>query len=187
MNAELLAKINWVDLLSLILFLRIIYVAARNGFISEFFKFCGILTAVFFSFHYHVILAQQLNDRIPGNVLSVEFLQFFSFCVIASSAYISFSFLRRFLTQLVKMETVPALSRWGGLILGIFRGILTVSLILFILACSGVKYLNHSIANSFSGKQVAMVSQLAYDNIWQGFASKFMSGEKSKATLPKEK
>ena len=47
MLTHLIKSINWVDAALVFLFIRMIFVGIKNGFISEFFKFLGVVAAVF--------------------------------------------------------------------------------------------------------------------------------------------
>jgi len=57
MLTHLIKSINWIDAALVFLFIRIIFVGVKNGFISEFFKSLGVVVAVFVSLHYYSYLA----------------------------------------------------------------------------------------------------------------------------------
>ena len=59
MLTHLIKSINWIDAALVLLFIRMIFVGVKNGFISEFFKFLGVVTAVFVSLHFYSLLAAQ--------------------------------------------------------------------------------------------------------------------------------
>ena len=91
--------------------------------------------------------------------------------------------LRSIFLHLVKMEAVPTLSKWGGFILGLARGFLTVSLIIFALVISSVAYLNTSVKKSYSGPRLLNVTVNVYTGIWDNLMSKFMTKEKFNKTV----
>ena len=99
-----------------------------------------------------------------------------------------FSILRRIFFKLVKMEAVSALNKWGGLVLGITRGFLFASLVIFIFIISGIGYLKKSVAASYSGKAIFKIAPATYVRVFNGLVSKFAAGEKfNQATLDVEK
>ena len=53
MLTHLIKSINWIDAALILLFIRMIFVGVKNGFISELFKSIGVVTAVFVSLHYY--------------------------------------------------------------------------------------------------------------------------------------
>ncbi len=63
MLTHLIKSINWIDVALAFLFLRVIFIGVKNGFITEFFKSLGVLTAVFVSLHYYSYLG-----RVAGQV-----------------------------------------------------------------------------------------------------------------------
>jgi hypothetical protein len=76
------------------------------------------------------------------------------------------------------MEAVPALSKWGALILGFFRGILAAGLLAFLFAVSTTLYLNTSVAKSYYGRYLFDIVVSTYSGLWNGAMSKFMVNEK---------
>ncbi len=89
-----------------------------------------------------------------------------------------FSFLRRIFFKLVKMEAVSALNKWGGLVLGITRGFLFASLVIFIFVISGIGYLKKSVTVSYSGKAIFKIAPATYAWAFNGLVSKLVTGEK---------
>jgi hypothetical protein len=73
---------------------------------------------------------------------------------------------------------VPALSKLGGLILGAGRGILTASLVVFMLSISTIPYLNTSAKQAYSGRRLFDIAISTYSQVWNGVMSKFMLNEK---------
>ena len=53
MLTHLIKSINWIDVALVFLLIRMIFVGVKNGFISEFFKFLGIVVAAFISLHFY--------------------------------------------------------------------------------------------------------------------------------------
>ena len=82
------------------------------------------------------------------------------------------------------MEAVSALNKWGSLLLGIARAALSASLIMFILATSGVEYFRNSVKESYLGQRLFSIAPDTYSWIWNSVVSKFSVSEKYNAVIP---
>lgn len=185
MPLEIIRQFNWIDIFIVILLFRVGYAAVKSGLPAELFKLLGTLLATYLSLHYYTVLADwflasraELQKKAP-----LEFLDFISFLVLAIGGYLIFVLLRSIFYRFIKMEAVPNLNKWGGLILGIARGILLAGLIMFMLVISSASYLKKSVANSYFGRQVFAVAPSTYSALWSGLASKFMTTEKFNKTV----
>lgn len=183
MIIDFIKQINWVDIFVIILLFRIIYIAIRKGLVIEVFKLAGTLTAVFFSFHFFTSLSDFLLNKINLKFLSLEFLDFLSFIILALLGYGIFLLLRETLGKLIKMEASPNFSHWGGLFLGVIRAIIFVSLVIFIMAIPSITYFKKSINDSYLGKKIFYVSPKVYEGIWNSLISKFMPEGKINSTI----
>ncbi|MDO8662558.1 MAG: CvpA family protein [Candidatus Omnitrophota bacterium] len=184
MLLNILKQINWVDILVLILVVRTCFIAAKCGFPIELFKFLGTLSAIYFSFHYFVILSDYISDWLAlGKRLPLEFLQFIIFVLLAIAGYAAFILLRSILYRFLKMEAVSSLNKWGGLILGIARGTFLASLIIFAMFISSIDYLRNSSKSSYSGKRLFMLAPDTYVWLWNSVVSKFAASEKLNDTI----
>jgi uncharacterized membrane protein required for colicin V production len=179
MLLAIIKQFNWVDIVLVFLFLKITYVSAKNGFVMELFKFLGTVFSIYISFHYFVILSDIFTRRVPEQqAFPWDFMDFLACVMLLVVVYLLFAFLRRLFCHFVKMEAVPALSRWGGLILGIGRGIIISSLMVFLLFISTIGYLSASAKGSSLGKRLFNVSISTYTTVWDGIMSKLVTGEK---------
>lgn len=184
MLLDILQQFNWLDYVVMLVLFRILYVAAKNGFVVELFKLLGIIIAMYASMHYYIVATDYLNRRVSlENIFPLEFLDFLVFIALVFVSYSLFILLRSFVCNFIKMEAVPTLSKWGGFLLGILRGIITASLIVFILFISSVSYLSDSAKQSYSGKKLFNITVAAYTGIWDGLMSKFMINEKFNETI----
>lgn len=178
MILDTLKQFNWVDIFVAVLFIRICYAAIKSGFLVELFKILGTIFAIYLSFHYFLSLSDFVSGHIPQNVIPQEFLNFLCFIVLAITGYLVFVILRQIILHFIKMEAIPKLSRWGGLILGIVRAFFFTGFVIFILVISTITYFGRSVAVSYSGKQLFKIAPAVYTGVWNGFASKFMPNEK---------
>ncbi len=178
MLLDILKQFKWLDVVLVILFLRICYVSVKNGFSSELFKFLGTLSAIFLSLHYYTYLSDMLQKRSNLNGMPLEFLDFFMFLILALIGYFIFVALRIFLARFIQLEAVPVFNKWGGLALGVLRGIFLVGLVSFSLAISSTAYLSQSVQSSYLGKRTFAIAPNTYKWLWANVCSKFMGNEK---------
>lgn len=145
----------------------------------EVFKLAGLLSAVYISMHYYITVADFIRGRLPlEEKVPLEFLDFLVFLILAGIGNLVFLLLRNAVNNLIKIEAVSALNRWGGLVLGGFRSVLLASLVMFSLLISSIPYLKNSVKASYFGPRVTSLSVNIYNWAWSSIFSKFISSEK---------
>jgi len=180
---QVIRQFNWVDIFVIILLFRICYIAIKNGLVSELFKLSGTILAVYLSLHYYTFLSDIVRQRFITQKLSLEFLDFLCFVFLAVLGYLALVILRQVFSYFIKMEALPLLNKWGGLILGISRGFLLSSLVIFVLFISSITYLKNSVIDSYFGRRLFKIAPTTYGKVWFGFASKFIPQEKYNSTI----
>ncbi|MDD5680497.1 MAG: CvpA family protein [Candidatus Omnitrophica bacterium] len=126
------SKINWVDVLFLIIVLRSIYVGSRNGFFTELFNVLGVCLAIVLSIHFYSPGANLLLKyfKIPLNISNLT-----AFIVIMLFVYLLVQLIEAVIKKLIKIEVLPNLNKTidkiGGPIVGLCGGI-AVSLFVFL-------------------------------------------------------
>ncbi len=184
MLVNILKQLNWIDFIAVIILFRIGYVARKSGFSAELFKLLGTVLAIYLSLHYYIIFSDYIGSRIGVNNIPLEYLTSLIFIILGFLGYLAFVFLRNVFCRFMKMEAVPNLNQWGGLVLGLIRGVLLASLIIFILVTSPLVYLKDSVTSSYSGKSLFKIAPGVYSSLWNGIASKFATQDKfNKAIL----
>lgn len=185
MVLDILKQFNWLDIFVVILLFRICYISLRNGLAAEFFKLLGTLTALYLALHYYTVLSDWINQRqfILKEKMPLEFLDFLLFVLLTVLGYVIFVILREAFSRFIKMEAKARLNKWGGLVLGIARGFLLSSLIIFMLVISSISYFKDSVISSYSGRRLFKVAPATYTRLWNSLLSKFMSKEKFNPTV----
>ncbi len=180
-----LSQINWVDIVIVLILVRSATIAISQGFITELFKLLGLIVSVYIGMHYFTHISDVFKSafKVHTGVVPLEFLDFLSFLVLVAVVYALFMALRSLVSSMFKAETVPAISRWGGLAVGIFRGTLLAALVTFMLAISSVPYLKECVVESYSGKRIERIAPATYFFLWDNFFSKFMTQERSNNTI----
>ncbi|MFA5157072.1 MAG: CvpA family protein [Candidatus Omnitrophota bacterium] len=177
-------QFNWLDVFIVFLLLKIIYAAVKNGFIVELFKFLGTVFSVYIAFHYFTILSDFFMRRVPEeHGFPLEFMDYVVCLALLVSVYLVSVFLRSLFCHFVKMEAVPTLSKWGGLILGIGRGLIAASLVVFMMFVSTTNYLSASAKDSYIGRRIFNVSISTYTAVWDGLMNKLAPKEKYNNTV----
>jgi uncharacterized membrane protein required for colicin V production len=105
--------------------------------------------------------------------MPLEFLDFIVFILLIIIVYLIFVGLRGLLSRFVKLDAVPKINKFTGLLLGLGRAYLITGLMVFTLAISSVSYLQDSVKSSYLGSRVFMVAPRTYDFLWSNIFSKF--------------
>ena len=179
MDMSAIQQLNFLDIVILILLFRICYVAVKTGLPVELFKLTGTFSAIYLSLHYYIFLNDLMRRKSDPAIMPLKFTDFLIFIFLAIAGYLFFTFLRVIFFNFIKLEAVPALSKWGGLALGFFRGIFLLGLICFALSVSNLSYLNKSAMSSYLAGRASNVAPDTYKWLWNTIFSKFMGSEKS--------
>ncbi|HDN86064.1 MAG: hypothetical protein DRP68_05380 [Candidatus Omnitrophota bacterium] len=124
---KIIGSFLFIDLLSIFLILRIIYIALKEGLISEGIKVIGSWCALFFSLQYYPLLLGGFKSKI----LKREYLDFFSFFIIFGGSLLFFSLLRRIITTFVKRQNNTLIENVASFLLGVIRAGILLSAFVF--------------------------------------------------------
>jgi len=180
MDSRFFEFVNWVDILVLLLAVRIIFVALKGGALAEFFKLCGTVFAIYVSLHYYIAISDSIRVHMGWKKFPVEFFDFLICLFLAAASYGSFIFIRAVVVSLLKTQsqTKPRLNKLGGIVFGLVRMVLLMSLVIFLMTISSITYIKKSVKRSYFGGELFQLSTNTYITIWDGFTSKFMHDEK---------
>ena len=140
---EILTKINWVDVLILILILRTSYVSLQDGLSHEILPLIGSVCMLVFSLHYYGKIASFLFNN--GFTIPMELLNLISFVFTVICIGILFKFLKVVVDKIVKVSWHPLIEKFGGMLAGIVRGVILTSIILTIIVLIPLPYLQWSV------------------------------------------
>ncbi len=181
---ELIARINWVDVLVAILMLRISYVAFRDGLSHEIFPFIGSVLIMVFALRYYTVLGGSISRKMMN--MPVELANFFSFLVLVAVLGFLVRLLRLLLDKIVKVQWHPLMEKFGGLAIGIMKAYVVTGIVLTTLSLMPLSYLQWSVKDkSLTGKYILAAGPQIYDRIGR-FLPAIKSGETGKSTVPKE-
>ncbi|MDD5427988.1 MAG: CvpA family protein [Candidatus Omnitrophica bacterium] len=140
---EILTKINWVDIIILIIIVRTSYVSLQDGLSHEILPLIGSVCMLVFSLHYYSKIALFLYNN--GLALPMALLELLGFAISAVFIGLLFRFLKMVIDKIIKVSWHPLIEKFGGLAAGIVRGTILASLILIMLMLIPLSYLQWSV------------------------------------------
>ena len=159
---EILTKINWVDVLIVILILRTSYVSLKDGLSHEIFPLVGSICMVVLSLHYYTKIAAFLYSL--GFALPMNLLDLSGFILSAVAIGILFRFIKAVLDKIIKVSWHPLIEKFGGLLAGVIRGSVLTSTILIIIVLIPVPYLQWSVRDrSLTGIYFLRIGPAIYE------------------------
>ena len=146
---DIIHKINWIDILVVIIVLRISYVALQDGLSHEIFPLLGTIATACISARYYndlAVFAQGMTG-VPATSLDLV-----AFIILIIAIGLIFKLIRVLVDILMKVTWHPFVEKFGGLIFGVLRASVVLSIILMIMLLTPFTYLHHSIKErSISG------------------------------------
>lgn len=140
---EILTRLNWIDVIVIIVMIRMSYVAFQDGLSHEIFPFIGVICTIVLALHYYNKIATFLSQNIMLMNMSIAaFLGFLGLVIVSG---VIFKLLRRVVDIIVKVSWHPVIEKFGGLTIGIMKASVVVSTILIILALLPLSYVQWSI------------------------------------------
>jgi uncharacterized membrane protein required for colicin V production len=179
MVLQIIKQMNWLDFLVIILLFRMSYASTKSGFFVALFNLLGAVLACYIALHYYARLGDFCGTYIPTppNV-PLEIWDLIAFSALGMLGYAVLIILREAFSRFIKAEAVSLLNKWGASILGVARGLLLISLMIFFLSIPVIDYFTDSVKKSFFSKDLIKVSTSTYTFLWSNLVSKFSPQEK---------
>ena len=173
---HILGSINWIDVAMLILLVRVIFIGAKSGFVTEFFKLSGVLSAVFIGLHYYLLLSAFVSKKTNW---PLEALEWVFFVLLVCLMVLVVKFLRDSFLVLFKFETTHAgFNQWGAGVLSIARALLLASLIMYGILLTRVESLQRQVLTCVSHKLALKAASNTYSFLYHNFVGKIFIQEK---------
>ncbi|MDE2222036.1 MAG: CvpA family protein [Candidatus Omnitrophica bacterium] len=170
MLTHLIKSINWIDVVLLFLFIRMIFIGVKNGFLSEFFKFLGVVTAVFVSLHFYSYVAAWTAQKTH---LSWGYWDLVVFACLWGLITLAFKFLRDGILLLFKVETThEGFDKYAAGVVAVGRGLLVCSLTLFLILLIHNGPLTRMAVRSYSFKITGHAAVGTYSFLYNGLVDK---------------
>ena len=184
MLTHLIKSINWIDVALAFLFIRMIFVGVKNGFISEFFKFLGVVAAVFVSLHYYSFLAAWVAVKTN---LSCDYWDLVMFAGLWVAVAVFFKFFRDGILFLFKVETNhKGFDKYAAGIVAVARGILVCSLTIFLILLTHNGPVTRMTLHSYSYKIAGRAAVSTYSFLYNNLVDKLFAGEHYNAAAARE-
>lgn len=175
MLTHLVKSINWIDAVLLLLFIRMIFVGVKNGFISEFSKSLGVVVAVFTSLHYYSFIAAWLAKKTN---ITWEYWDLVVFAGLWLIVAFFFKLVRDGLLFLFKVETThQGFDKYAAGIVAVGRGILVCSLTIFLILLTLNGPLTRMTFRSYSYKIAGRAALNTYSFLYKNLIDKLIAGE----------
>jgi membrane protein required for colicin V production len=156
-----LTKFGWIDIVFVTLLIRIGYIGLKSGFLPEIFRLFGLFSAFVLSFNNYTLISGFLTNHTKRSGASLDVV---SFLFIFLATLFIFKLLAMLAGLLSNRENVSLPNRISGLIFGLCRGALLISLVYTFFINSHVDYLSKSAGEkSVLGQYIAGVAPFAYD------------------------
>ena len=140
---EILSRLNWVDLLAVIIMLRTIYMSFQNGLSHEIFPFFSSILKLVLALHFYGKLGSLLNESVKLFPLSL--CNMASFLAIVLITTFVLNLLSGLLDSVINITWHPLIEKIGGMMLGVLKGAVSVSMVLIFLALIPLSYIQWSI------------------------------------------
>lgn len=184
MITHLIKSINWIDVAVFALFVWIVFVAVKNGFISELFKFLGVVVAVFVSLHYYSSWAAWLARKTH---LTWSCWDLLVFAGLWFAVALFFKFIRNGILVLFKVETNhQGFDKYAAGVVGVARGILVSSMVIFLVLLVHYGPMTRMAFRSYSFKISGHAAVGTYSFLYNHLVDKLFMGEHYNAAAGKE-
>jgi uncharacterized membrane protein required for colicin V production len=174
MQSGLINKLNWVDIVVAILFLRIFFIGIKKGFIVELFKLFATVCGIFIALHFYRIISEFISSH---TFITIEFADPVVLIALVVFILLIFKFIRDGLMLVFHIQPIPFIDKWGGMILSLARGLLITSLVVVFIFLVPIEYCRKSADSSFSKSYLIEVAPKTYAFIFENIYSKFSSNE----------
>ena len=175
MLTQFFKSINWVDVALAALLFRVVFVSVQSGFITEVFKFLGVITALFVSLHWYAYLAATIASK---TTLSMPVWEGIIFITLNVLVMLAFKFLRMGVMLLFKVETThQGFDKYGSGFLGAGRALLICSLVIFALLLMRNPYAQRQTMASWGYKIAAKAAPQTYKFLYDNVIGKLMEGQ----------
>lgn len=168
---EAFNRINWVDILVVILLIRTSYMGAKTGFSIEIFKVVGVLLGLYFGIKYYSSVGSLMASAIS---LPPEVSEGIAFLILILLSMLSLKLLTLGIEKIVKLTFADKLNKWGGFVTGLLRGGIILSLLFMFFGIIQVDYLVKSVEErSLTGPFMQKIAPFAYQSITSGSLQDF--------------
>ncbi len=169
-NINPIQHINWVDVLVFVILARLAAIGFKRGLSGELFDFTAALSAAFVGISSYERLSLWLRSRLalPSTITEV-----ISLTALIAAVVLIWKLVELAVGSVARLEVVSQVNAFGGMALGILRGMILVSLTLLGLELTSLGYFHTSIEQrSLVGAGVRSVAPSLYQAVWRALPAK---------------
>jgi len=194
--AELIGRINWVDIIALILLVKISYDSSYIGVGRQILPLFLLLAILAVSFYYYKDVAIFLSNKLSINKsFSISFCYSLLVLILSICYHMILRLIRIFLPMPRPDAETGNIERTGGTIVGFVRGIIIVGIIFTVFLLAPIEFLEKGVTSSLSGSYLVNANVNIYCGIMNlavknrefspnAMTSDFLSGKKQYITSP---
>lgn len=161
---EILTRLNWVDVLILIIMIRISYVSFQDGLSHVIFPLLSGIIMIIVALRYYMVISDYIGRYLPK--WPMEILNFLSFAALIMGSGLILKFARILLDKVIAVTWHPLIEKFGGLVLGIIRASVVTSIILVVIALLPIRYFQYSIRDrSLAGMYFLKIGPGIYERL----------------------
>lgn len=175
MLLDIVQKLNWIDIVIIVIALRAFYIGLKRGFVSEIFHLFAVLAAIFVIFHYYPMCSKFLENRIFFKLGIAKAVAFIGIWVAVA---LIAKFVRDGVNMVFKIEAKSFIDKFGGLLVALGRGALVCSLLLCFFIVTDTEYLSRNVQGSYLSPKIVKWAPDIYRSMHQVFVSKYFPNEK---------
>ncbi len=180
--SEAFQRINWVDILIVILLIRTSYIGARTGLSTEIFKMIGVLLGLFFGMKYYSLIGSWMASKVS---FPPEVSEGIAFLILFLISILSLKLLSLGLQKIVKLTFADKLNKWGGFVIGLLRGGLILSILFAFFGIIQIDYLVKSVEErSLTGPAIQKIAPFTYQAISRATLGEFQIRMPAEAGKP---
>ena len=148
---ELFQRLNWVDILALILLIRITYVSSRIGVGKQILPFVLLVFILAISLHNYKAIASFFIERYSFMPSLCKFLSYALIVIIFMMVYHVASRIIGFCLFPSGIDAAGKIEKVGGTIFGLVRSVFIIGMVMIVLVLTPVRFVESSVKKSFVG------------------------------------
>jgi len=158
---DIISKINWVDILIVILVLRISYASSQEGLSHGIFPLIGNAFVLILGLHYYAVVGNLISSHLFN--MPIALADFLGFLALVVALGFACKLLNALLVNILKTEWHPLIERWGGCLVGVLKACLIACIVVTILALMPLAYLQRSVRDrSMTGMYALRIGPAMY-------------------------
>lgn len=157
---EAFSRVNWVDLIAIIIILRVSYLGSFIGIGIQILPLLSLLFTLTVSIYYYDNISLFITQR---STLSRSVTEFFVFIIIISIVVIVSKIINKYM-PFKRPEVLVPFERVGGMLMGLLISTITIGLLYITFILLPVKGFKESVKDSMSGDFIVKLNLDFYTN-----------------------